>query len=403
MTYDQFKKDCAKFEEKHGSLIGDYNDYSLIPFKNATHELWECYSKYLKIVKTCSPEQFLRLLIERSVADETDFLEVFSTIFSENAVFGDDNDGLNFIQMYFDEVKDRYDKNDNNYDIEYCEENREKLIEMNLKTVISIAKNFRGRGVAFEDLISAGNLGLCKAFEKYDPSRAVARERVLDIVSKFPEGNLDVDKVKMELNESIHYGNVKKKLAVFLEGKTTITRADLIKWVKTSVHSAKFNSVATMWIKAYIIEELNANSRPVKKPKTEIDKELKWRADSENPYKDKFVYLDDTLNDDTSTTYNEIMTLTEETPNRDESLQTVKIILNDLLEGVSSRDRRILLQKFGIGYPRELTPKEIAEREDLSPVRVCQVVNSVLETMQKNQELKQIDAATVWEALSELQ
>ena len=49
-------------------------------------------------------------------------------------------------------------------------EARARLIESNLRLVISIAKKYRGRGVSFEDLIQEGNAGLIKAVERFDPS-----------------------------------------------------------------------------------------------------------------------------------------------------------------------------------------------------------------------------------------
>jgi RNA polymerase primary sigma factor len=46
---------------------------------------------------------------------------------------------------------------------------RKRLIERNLRLVVSIAKKSRGYGLPFEDLIQEGNIGLMKAVEKYDP------------------------------------------------------------------------------------------------------------------------------------------------------------------------------------------------------------------------------------------
>jgi RNA polymerase primary sigma factor len=48
---------------------------------------------------------------------------------------------------------------------------RQKLIEKNLRLVVSVAKKYRGYGLPFEDLIQEGNMGLMKAVEKFDPDR----------------------------------------------------------------------------------------------------------------------------------------------------------------------------------------------------------------------------------------
>ncbi|GAB4463485.1 MAG: hypothetical protein OHK0029_32200 [Armatimonadaceae bacterium] len=48
---------------------------------------------------------------------------------------------------------------------------KERLVESNMRLVISIAKAYRNSGIPFEDLIQEGAIGLMTAAERFDPSR----------------------------------------------------------------------------------------------------------------------------------------------------------------------------------------------------------------------------------------
>ena len=50
-------------------------------------------------------------------------------------------------------------------------EARQSMIEHNLRLVVSIAKDYAGRGVPISDLIEEGNLGLMHAIDKFEPER----------------------------------------------------------------------------------------------------------------------------------------------------------------------------------------------------------------------------------------
>ena len=49
-------------------------------------------------------------------------------------------------------------------------ENSDKIIQSNLRFVVSIAKQYQGKGIELADLISVGNTGLLKALDKFNPT-----------------------------------------------------------------------------------------------------------------------------------------------------------------------------------------------------------------------------------------
>lgn len=61
---------------------------------------------------------------------------------------------------------------------------KDKLVEANLRLVVSIAKRYRGQGMDFLDLIQEGNLGLIRAIEKYDPDYRVRDKTTGEIVGE---------------------------------------------------------------------------------------------------------------------------------------------------------------------------------------------------------------------------
>lgn len=301
-------------------------------------------------------------------------------------------------QQYFKDINNVYERHGNNYDIEYCEENRDKLIEMNLKTVVSIAKKYQGLGLSLNELISAGNLGLVIAYDKFDPSRSRLKDNILSSVGEL-DCEFSYDELLDVVKDHLAYGDIKKKFQDKFKIGHRYKRKEVEKWINHNISNAKFNSIAVMWIRAYILIEIDNHSRIVKKPKSEIYKDKEKNGSYK---KEQIVDIDAPVGNDTDTRLSDLLPLEDDTRSdldTGEAYDTYKNALNKLLDGVKVRDRSIFLKKFGIGLPRPMLPKEIAEQEGLSIARISQIFQTVIEQMQRNQAKYNIDYHVLFEAV----
>ena len=391
-----------QYIDYNSQLVEQYDsNHDNIPLELSADDIEESYIRYRKAGGQLNLLSTLAYAVQYSIDYGVNIVDAYDNLIAKGSV--DRSNSENVIQSYFKEVNDIYNKNDNNYDIEYCPENRDKLIEMNLKTVISIAKKYQGLGLDLADLISAGNVGLVTAWEKYDPSRMKIKDQIIKELEDLPNKISSVD-FKNIISKYMEYGDATLKLyesEIF--NKQKITKEEALKFVEDNIKNAKFNSIAVMWIRAYILIEIDKYSRVVKKPKSEIiaDKELHGAYRRES-----LINIDEPIGDDDGMTIGDKILGTDDDPSSidiGEAYDTFKSGLKKLLDGVKTRDRAIFLKKFGIGIPRPMTPKEIAEQEELSIARVSQILQNVLETIRKNQVKYNIDPEMMYDALEKFQ
>lgn len=398
MNYEKFQDALDLFIEDNSEVVEEYNSMHEIPLNQLTYRLYKAICPVFDASPRRSVKSILMDLLPLAISSKMDLISIaedWNDVKEEAKASKEEKSAL---QIYFNDVKDIYDKNGNNYNIEYSKENREKIIQMNLKSVIAIAKKYKGLGVPMEDLIAAGNLGLCVAFDKFDPSRCHIRDNILANLEKINKDELTFGEMHEAMEEALQYGTTKENFYNTFKKQEKYPKKEIIKWVKKNVINARFNSVAVMWIRAYILIELNNNSRPIKKTKSDIKEEKEFG-------KDVYININDHFGDSGNNTIGDVLYVEDDTVSEQERVES-KMVFKDglakLLDGIKVRDRRILMQKFGIGYPRPMTPKEISQIENLSIARISQIVMTSIEKMKKNQEKWNVDPQIMYQAVEKL-
>ncbi len=399
MIMSKLNNKIQAFISNNIDLISEYESMeNSIPMDSCSDDIIRTYQIISKINKGLDFNVILKELLQNSIRKNISVLDSLEDTIAKYSI---NNSEINITQQYFKEINDIYNRYKNNYNIEYCEKNRNKLIEMNLKTVIMIAKKYQGLGLSLNELISAGNLGLVVAYDKFDPSRSKLKDDAMESAKELPSNFKYVD-LYNAMSKIIEYGDIKKKFMERFKIGEEYTKQELIRWINANIYNAKFNSVATMWIRAYILIELDNNSRLVKKPKVEIYKD---KEEFGSYQKESTLDINSPVNAESNAPLSDVMKLEDEVYSDidvSESYNIIKTGINQLLDGVKVRDRGIFLKKFGIGLPRPMLPKEIADQTGLSIARISQIFQTVVEQMQKNQVKYNINADILFDAVKKI-
>lgn len=387
------KQKSKASEDKIKNLLTDLN----IENTYLSETLISFINYDIKMIKECQ---------EKSIVDN--YLYFLKTKFDINKTY-DDNESLNLlkevrrltrnkladeyapdvqfedtIDRYFNDVKREYIKHPMGESEQYemSDDNRDLFIKNNLKTVIECAKRYRGMGLDFEDLIQIGNMGLLKAWNKFDTSKSDLRDLIIKDVEDFNKENFTIEEAKYIVTKNFRYPKLLDETLAKIPENGFECKDDFIKWANINIRKASFASLGFIWARAAITSELSAYSSIIKISKSKKsgdDKIVFINLDSLNPH------TDDNFNDD------ELFEISnDEFIESDDNIENMerkdmfKTIVNEQLFKLSAKERRILMKRFGINTPYNLSISDIAENEGMTQREVKSCIEKGLQKISDN-------------------
>jgi len=219
----------------------------------------------------------------------------------------------------------------------------EKLINSNLKFVVNVAKSYQRQGVSLEDLIEEGNIGLIKAFNKFDLNRQV----------KFI--SYAVWWIRQSIINAIHENA--KLVRLPLNKINNLTRA---RKSRNELEETLGRDVTELELEDYI-------------DNPEIIKDLKFNY--------KVVSVDTPHTDDKKSLSNIIPYYDTGSPEHYE--QEFRKELDIAISGFKEREKKIIRMYYGIEYLRPYTLKEIGDEMNLTRERIRQIKEKAIKKLQK--------------------
>lgn len=279
----------------------------------------------------------------------------------------------NTIDIYFNDVKKEYilHPQGESEDVEFCEENRDLFIKNNLKLAIECAKRYRNLGLDFEDLIQIGNVGLLKAFDRFDSERSNLKFSIIKDIKADENDKFNYEEAKNLIIRNFKYTKLLDSTLKKIPKDGFETKNDFLDWAQKNIKNASFSSISFFWIKAYILNELGQYGKIIKQPKTKKknDEEEQSiniiRLDSINPHTDD-NYHDNQI----SEIANDEFIMEDEAIENMERRNVFKETVNKVLYKLNPLDRRIIKKKYGIDLPFPMSIQEIADNEGISTNKV---------------------------------
>ncbi|MBR6085440.1 MAG: RNA polymerase sigma factor RpoD/SigA [Spirochaetales bacterium] len=233
---------------------------------------------------------------------------------------------------------------------------RERLVNGNLRFVVSIAKQFQNRGLPLIDLISEGNIGLLTAIDKFEPEKGYhfisyavwwIRQAILKAIGEKSR------MIRLPMNKS----------------------ADLIQILQARTNLEK-NGMDDVSIED-IARECNMDSKDV----LEI---MQIARDVSS--------LDAPVNTGEDTSYGDFIECDKPRPDEIVMDEALKASVARILDTLPEKERGIIALRFGLDNRETMSLKEVGEIYHLTKERIRQIEKKVLSNLADIQEVKELKA-----------
>jgi RNA polymerase primary sigma factor len=186
--------------------------------------------------------------------------------------------------------------------------------------------------------------------------------------------------IRHNLKLVIHIANKYKDLGVEIEdlvAEGNIGLCEAVKFYKES-KNVKFSSYAAWWIRAYIFSSIS-NNRNVRLPMNIINQMKKTTGNYEM---EKKVKIHDSATEEDETPGVKLPTRPE--IEKDHDNEHFSYLVSKACQGLSDRDKDIVLYHYGVGKEYSISKEDLAEKFGITRVRVNQILKSTLSRMKLN-------------------